>query len=48
MGTTLSGLKIKDTYQGLIKLTDNAAASGSTKELTDGVEIDLHEELKED
>jgi hypothetical protein len=42
MGTTLSGLKIKDTYQGLIKLTDNAAASGSTKELTDGVGNDLN------
>ena len=42
MGTTLSGLKIKDTYQGLIKLTDNAAASSSTKELTDGVGNDLN------
>lgn len=42
MGTTLSGLKIKDTYQGLIKLTDNTAASSSTKELTDGVGNDLN------
>lgn len=42
MGTTLSGLKIKDTYQGLIKLTDNAAASSSTRELTDGVGNDLN------
>jgi hypothetical protein len=42
MGTTLSGLKIKDTYQGLIKLSDNAAASSSTKELTDGVGNDLN------
>jgi len=42
MGTSLSGLKIKDTYQGIIKLTDNAAASGSTKELTDGVGNDLN------
>lgn len=42
MGTTLSGLKIKDTYQGLIKLTDNTSASSSTKELTDGVGNDLN------
>ena len=42
MGTTLSGLKIKDTYQGLIKLTDNAAASSATRELTDGVGNDLN------
>lgn len=42
MGTTLSGLKIKDTYQGLIKLTDNTAASSSTRELTDGVGNDLN------
>lgn len=42
MGTTLSGLKIKDTYQGLIKLTDNAAASSTTRELTDGVGNDLN------
>ncbi|MAO19949.1 MAG: hypothetical protein CMJ25_04285 [Phycisphaerae bacterium] len=42
MGTSLSGLKIKDTYQGLIKLTDNSGATGTTKELTDGVGNDLN------
>ena len=41
MGTSLSGVKIKDTYQGLIKTTDNAAASSTSKQLTDGLGNDL-------
>lgn len=45
MGTSLSGLKIKDTYQGLIKLTDNSGATGTTKELTDGLGNDLNVQI---
>ncbi len=45
MGTSLSGVKIKDTYQGLIKTTDNAAASSSSKQLTDGLGNDLGVEV---
>ena len=41
MGTSLSGVKMKDTYQGLIKTTDNAAASSTSKQLTDGLGNDL-------
>ena len=41
MGTSLPGVKIKDTYQGLIKTTDNAAASSTSKQLTDGLGNDL-------
>tara|TARA_Y100001938_G_scaffold122157_1_gene170348 strand:+ start:605 stop:1681 length:1077 start_codon:yes stop_codon:yes gene_type:complete len=41
MGTSLSGVKIKDTYQGLIKTTDNTAASSTSKQLTDGLGNDL-------
>tara|TARA_B100000963_G_C22640839_1_gene680458 strand:- start:11866 stop:12990 length:1125 start_codon:yes stop_codon:yes gene_type:complete len=41
MGSSLSGVKIKDTYQGLIKTTDNAAASSTSKQLTDGLGNDL-------
>ncbi len=33
---SLTGNKIKDTYKGLIKTTDNAELSASAKELTDG------------
>ena len=37
MGTTLTGLKIKDTYQGLIKTTDNLPfASDILRRLSDG------------
>jgi len=34
--STLTGQPIKDTYQGLIKTTDNAAIDGTLKALTDG------------
>ena len=34
--STLSGTKIKDTYSGLLKTTDNAALSGTFKAITDG------------
>lgn len=34
--STLSGTKIKDTYSGLLKTTDNAALSGTFKNITDG------------
>ena len=34
--STLSGTKIKDTYSGLLKTTDNAALSGTLKAVTDG------------
>jgi hypothetical protein len=38
MGTTLTGKRIKDTYDGLIKVTDNEPLSTSTvKRLNDGV-----------
>lgn len=33
---SLTGNKIKDTYKGLIKTSDNAELSGTAKELTDG------------
>ena len=33
---TLSGNKIKDTYQSLIKLTDNGNLTTGAKQLTDG------------
>jgi len=36
MGTSLSGTQIKTTYVGILKTTDNAAASGSLKVVTDG------------
>ena len=34
---TLTGNPIKDSYDGLIKTTDNAALSGTAKAITDGV-----------
>jgi len=37
MGTALTGLEIKDTYDGLVKTTDNGPLSGSLKVLTDGL-----------
>jgi hypothetical protein len=37
MGTALTGLEIKDTYDSLIKVTDNGPLSGSLKTLTDGL-----------
>jgi hypothetical protein len=38
MGTTLTGKRIKDTYDGLIKVTDNEPLSTSTvKRLNDGL-----------
>jgi hypothetical protein len=37
MGTALTGLEIKDTYEGLIKTTDNGAISATAKYLSDGL-----------
>ena len=36
MGTSLSGTQIKTSYVGILKTTDNAAASSSLKVVTDG------------
>ena len=41
MGTTLSGKKIKDTYQSLVKVTDNTEAGSTGKQLSDGNGNDL-------
>lgn len=38
----LSGKKVKDTYQGLIKTVDNEAADASNRELSDGAGNDLN------
>jgi len=37
MGTTLTGTTPQDTYDSLIKVTDNGPLSGSLKRLTDGL-----------
>jgi hypothetical protein len=37
MGTALTGLEIKDTYDGLVKTTDNGPLSGTLKRITDGL-----------
>jgi hypothetical protein len=37
MGTALTGLEIKDTYDGLVKITDNGPLSGTAKFLSDGL-----------
>jgi hypothetical protein len=37
MGTALTGLEIKDTYDGLVKITDNGPISGTLKALSDGL-----------
>jgi hypothetical protein len=37
MGTTLTGTEIKDTYDSLIKVTDNGPISGTLKALSDGL-----------
>jgi hypothetical protein len=37
MGTALTGLEIKDTYDGLVKITDNGPISGTAKFLSDGL-----------
>jgi len=42
MGTSLSGTKIKDTYDGLIKTSDNSAVGSSNVELTDGLGNDIN------
>tara|TARA_R100001440_G_scaffold36558_5_gene55694 strand:+ start:2557 stop:5673 length:3117 start_codon:yes stop_codon:yes gene_type:complete len=42
MGTSLQNTKIKDTYEGLIKTTDNATVGSTDKELTDGAGNDLN------
>lgn len=39
---SLSGNKVKDSYQGLIKTIDNAAATTADKELTDGAGNELN------
>lgn len=36
MGTTLEGKQINQTYQGLLKTTDNTEVSATAKEITDG------------
>ena len=36
MGTTLTGKRIKDTYLGFIKTTDNSAVDATGKQLSDG------------
>lgn len=42
MGTSLSGTKIKDTYDGLIKTSDNSSVGSSNVELTDGLGNDIN------
>jgi hypothetical protein len=37
MGTTLTGTTPQDTYESLIKVTDNGPLTGSLKKLTDGL-----------
>jgi hypothetical protein len=37
MGTSLTGLEIRDTYDSLIKVTDNGPLSGTAKYLSDGL-----------
>jgi hypothetical protein len=37
MGTALTGLEIKDTYDGLVKITDNGPLSATAKLLSDGL-----------
>jgi hypothetical protein len=37
MGTTLTGTAVKDTYDSLIKVTDNGPLSGTAKYLSDGL-----------
>ena len=37
MGTALTGTEIKDTYDSLIKVTDNGPLSGTAKYLSDGL-----------
>lgn len=36
MGTTLTSKRIKDTYSGLLKTTDNAVIDGTLRKVTDG------------
>ena len=36
MGTTLEGKQINQTYQGLLKTTDNNEVGAGAKEITDG------------
>lgn len=42
MGTSLSGTKIKDTYDGLIKTSNNSSVGSSNVELTDGLGNDIN------
>ena len=37
MGTTLTGTRISDTYDSLLKATDNGIITSSAKQITDGV-----------
>lgn len=41
MGTTLTGTQIQNTYDSLIKVSDNTTIDGTTKNLSDGVGNDL-------
>ena len=38
MGTTLTGKRIKDTYLGFIKTTDNSAVDATGKQLSDALD----------
>jgi hypothetical protein len=41
MGTALTGLQIKDTYESLIKVGDNGPIDGTLQRLSDGLGNDL-------
>jgi hypothetical protein len=41
MGTALTGLEIKDTYESLIKVGDNGPLDGTLQRLSDGLGNDL-------
>jgi len=41
MGTTLTGTQIQDTYESLIKVSDNTTIGGTLKQLSDGEGNDL-------
>ena len=37
MGTSLTGVKIKDSYDSLLKVTDNGPLDGTLQTITDGL-----------
>jgi hypothetical protein len=45
MGQTLTGNQINNSYQGLLKTTDNAAISGTAKTITDGDGNDINMQI---